>query len=375
MATGPLSGIRILEFSGIGPGPFCGMLLSDMGADILRIDRRGGDRGEKTHVTRRGRKSVALDLKQPAAREACLRLMASADALFEGFRPGVMERLGLGPDIALARNPKLVYGRMTGWGQEGPLSRAAGHDINYIAITGALHAIGTAERPVPPLNLVGDFGGGAMYLAMGLLAGLLHARATGEGQVVDAAMSDGAASLMAAFYGHMAGGRWSDTRASNGVDGGAPYYGVYKCADGRWVALGSIEPQFFAILMEKLGISDFPLIRQRDPAVWPDLRARLEAAFLTKTQAEWIAHMEGSDACFAGVLNLTDVPSHPHHVARDTFVSVDGVLQPAPAPRFSRTPGAIQELDPRIGAHNDSGLIGWGFSQTEVEALRRAGAL
>jgi len=375
MANGPLSGVRILEFSGIGPGPFCGMLLSDMGADVLRIDRQDGDRGERTHVTRRGRRSVALDLKRPEAREACLRLMDTADALFEGFRPGVMERLGLGPDIALARNPRLVYGRMTGWGQQGPLAHAAGHDINYIAITGALHAIGPAERPMPPLNLVGDFGGGALYLAVGLLAALLHARATGEGQVVDAAMSDGAASLMAAFYGHMAGGRWTDRRESNGVDGGAPYYGVYRCADGRFVALGTIEPQFFAELLSKLGVTDFPLERQRDPAFWPALRARLEAVFLTKPQADWIASMEGSDACFAGVLSLTDAPAHPHHVARGTFVTVDDVLQPAPAPRFSRTPGAIQALDPRIGAHNESGLMGWGFSKDETEALRRCGAL
>ncbi len=375
MARGPLAGVRILEFSGIGPGPFCGMLLSDMGADVLRIDRKEGDRGEKTHVTRRGRKSVALNLKKPEAREACLRLMETADAIYEGFRPGVMERLGLGPDVALARNPRLVYGRMTGWGQEGPLSQAAGHDINYIAITGALHAIGTAERPVPPLNLVGDFGGGALYLAVGLLAALLHARATGEGQVVDAAMSDGAASLMAAFYGHMAGGRWIDRRASNGVDGGAPYYGVYQCADGRWVALGSIEPQFFAILLDKLGITDFPRDRQRDPTHWPDLRSRLEAVFRTRTQAEWIALMEGSDACFAGVLSLSDAPSHPHNVARGTFVTVDGVLQPAPAPRFSRTPSEIQALDPGIGAHNESGLMSWGFSRAEVARLRDCGAL
>lgn len=374
MAQGPLAGIRILEFSGIGPGPFCGMLLSDLGADILRIDRKEGDRGEKTHVTRRGRKSVALDLKKPQAREACLRLIDTADALYEGFRPGVMERLGLGPDVALKRNPKLVYGRMTGWGQEGPLAQAAGHDINYIAITGALHAIGTEDRPVPPLNLVGDFGGGAMYLALGLLAGLLHARATGHGQVVDAAMSDGAASLMAAFYGHMAGGRWNDRRAANGVDGGAPYYGVYKCKDGNWIALGSIEPQFFAILMQKLGIDDFPRAHQRNPEHWPDLRARLEAAFLTRTRAEWIAHMEGSDACFAGVLSLGEAPHHPHNVARGTFVTVDGVLQPAPAPRFSATPGAIQELDPRIGAHNESGLMDWGFTRDEVAALKAAGA-
>jgi alpha-methylacyl-CoA racemase len=375
MAKGPLAGVRILEFNGIGPGPFCGMLLSDMGADVLRIDRQGGDRGEKTHVTRRGRKSVALDLKRPEAREACLRLMETADALFEGFRPGVMERLGLGPDVALRRNPKLVYGRMTGWGQDGPLSQAAGHDINYIAVTGALHAIGPAERPVPPLNLVGDFGGGAMYLAVGLLAALLHARATGEGQVVDAAMSDGAAHLMAAFYGHMAGGRWNDRRQANGVDGGAPYYSTYQCADGKWVAVGAIEPQFFAMLLDKLDITDFPRQHQRDPAFWPELRELLETVFRTRTQAAWMAHMEGSDACFAGVLSLADAPSHPHNVARGTFVSVDGVLQPAPAPRFSHTPSQIQALDPRIGAHNQSALMDWGFSRAEVEDLRRSGAL
>jgi alpha-methylacyl-CoA racemase len=375
MASGPLAGIRILEFSGIGPGPFCGMLLSDMGADVLRIDRKDGDRGDKTHVTRRGRKSVALDLKHPAAREACLQLIDTADALYEGFRPGVMERLGLGPDIALRRNKRLVYGRMTGWGQDGPLSQAAGHDINYIALTGALHAIGTAERPVPPLNLVGDFGGGALYLVVGLLAALLHARATGEGQVVDAAMTDGAASLMAAFYGHRAGGRWTDRRAANGVDGGAPYYGVYQCSDGAWIALGSIEPQFFAILLTKLGITDFPRDRQRDPTHWPDLRARLEATFRTRPRADWVALMEGSDACFAAVLSLAEAPAHPHNVARGTFVTVDGVLQPAPAPRFSRTPSEIQALDPGIGAHNETGLTSWGLAPEDVAALHDAGAL
>lgn len=375
MASGPLNGVRVLEFNGIGPGPFCGMLLSDLGADILRIDRPGGDRGEKTHVTRRGRKSVALDLKKPAAREACLRLIETADALFEGFRPGVMERLGLGPDVALARNPRLVYGRMTGWGQDGPLAHAAGHDINYIAMTGALHAIGTAERPVPPLNLVGDFGGGALYLALGLLAGLLHARATGEGQVVDAAMSDGAASLMAAAYGHMAGGRWNDAREANGTDGGSPYYGVYKCRDGKFVAIGAIEPQFFAALMDRLGIADFPLDRQLDRAYWPMLRQRLQAVFLTRTRADWMTLMEGSDACFAGVLSLAEAPSHPHHIARGTFVTVDGVVQPGPAPRFSRTPGEIQQTDPRIGAHNETGLKAWGLSDAEIDAVRSSGAM
>ena len=375
MATGPLVGVKILEFSGIGPGPFCGMLLSDMGADVLRIDRKDGDRGEKTHVTRRGRKSVALDLKKPEARDACLRLIERADALYEGFRPGVMERLGLGPEIALRRNPKLVYGRMTGWGQDGPLSQAAGHDINYIALTGALYAIGTAERPVPPLNLVGDFGGGALYLVVGLLAALLHARTTGQGQVVDSAMTDGAASLMAAFYGHMVGNRWTNQRASNGVDGGAPYYGVYKCLDGEWIALGSIEPQFFAILLEKLGITDFPHARQRDPSHWPDLRARLEATFATRTRADWVSLMEGSDACFASVLSLAEAPSHPHNVARGTFVTVDGVLQPAPAPRFSHTPSQIQEFDPQIGAQNETGLMSWGFAEGDVDMLKQCGAL
>jgi alpha-methylacyl-CoA racemase len=375
MASGPLAGVKILEFSGIGPGPFCGMLLSDMGADVLRIDRKDSDRGDKTHVTRRGRSSVALDLKRPEAHEACLRLMASADALYEGFRPGVMERLGLGPDVALARNPKLVYGRMTGWGQHGPLSQGAGHDINYIAITGALHAIGPAERPVPPLNLVGDFGGGALYLAVGLLAALLHARATGEGQVVDAAMSDGVAHLMAAFYGHMAGGRWADARASNGIDGGAPYYSAYQCGDGNWIAVGAIEPQFFATLLRLLGVADFPLDRQRDPTHWRDLRARLESVFRAKPRAHWMALLEGTDACFGPVLSLAEAPDHPHNVARETFVTVDGVRQPAPAPRFSRTVGGIQTLDPRIAAHNGTALARWGISAEEIETLRRCGAL
>ncbi|WP_375392486.1 CaiB/BaiF CoA transferase family protein [uncultured Sphingomonas sp.] len=375
MAQGPLLGIRILEFSGIGPGPFAGMILSDLGADVLRIDRPGNDRGTKTHVTRRGRRSVALDLKEPGAVDACLRLMATADAVFEGFRPGVMERLGLGPDEALARNPALVYGRMTGWGQDGPLAQAAGHDINYIAISGALHAIGLPEQPIPPLNLVGDFGGGAMYLLVGLLAGLLHARRTGVGQVIDAAMSDGAASLMAMFYGLKAGGTWVDDRGANTIDGGAPYYGTYRCRDGRWVALGSIEPQFFAELLKRLGIDDLAPDRQHDRAAWPMIRARFEAAFLQRTQTEWSALLEGSDACFAAVLSLDDAPRHPHNVARETFVTIDGVTQPAPAPRFSRTPGDVQHFDPAIGAHNVSGLRDWGFTDDDIAALRTVGAL
>lgn len=375
MAQGPLSGLKIVEFSGIGPGPFAGMLLSDLGADILRIDRQGYDRGSAVHVTRRGRRSVALDLKKPEAIACCLALIEAADAIFEGFRPGVMERLGLGPEAALARNPRLVYGRMTGWGQHGPLAQAAGHDINYIAISGALHAIGLPDRPVPPLNLVGDFGGGALYLVVGMLSAMLHARATGEGQVVDAAMSDGAASLMAMFYGMKAGGVWKDERGANMLDGGAPYYGTYCCKDGRWIAIGAIEPQFFAELLETLGMSDFGTERQNDKDAWGEMRARFTAAFLERTQADWIALMEGSDACFAGIASMADAPSHPHNIARGTFVTIDDVIQPAPAPRFSKTPGEIQQTDPAVGAHNVSGLLDWGLSDAEVATLEACGAI
>jgi alpha-methylacyl-CoA racemase len=277
MGQGPLKGLKIVEFAGIGPAPFCGMLLSDLGADVVRIDRIGGPRGgsrpaaDRFSVTQRGRRSVALDLKSPAAIEACLKLLESADVVFEGFRPGVMERLGLGPDVALKRNPKLVYGRMTGWGQTGPLAKAAGHDINYIALTGALHAIGTGEKPVPPLNLVGDFGGGALYLAFGLLAGVIHARETGQGQVIDAAMTDGAASLLSMFYGFKSLGIWSDQRRDNMLDGGAHFYDTYQCADGKWIALGSIEPQFYALLLEKAEISDPDFQQQMNRAEWPRL--------------------------------------------------------------------------------------------------------
>src|SRR5580700_4430494 len=277
MGQGPLSGLKIVEFAGIGPGPFCGMLLSDLGADVVRIDRKGPGRGSKTDVTGRGRKSVAMDLKSPAAVEACLKLMETADAVFEGFRPGVMERLGLGPDVALARNPRLVFGRMTGWGQTGPYAMAAGHDMNYIAISGALSAIGTPDKPVPPLNLVGDFGGGALYLAFGLLAGVIHARATGQGQVIDCAMSDGSASLMAMFYGMAASGAWADQRNANMLDGGAQFYDTYECACGRFISLGSIEPQFYALLLEKAGLEDPAFKAQMDRGAWPDLKSKLAA--------------------------------------------------------------------------------------------------
>jgi alpha-methylacyl-CoA racemase len=375
MGKGPLSGVKIVEFAGIGPGPFCGMLLSDLGADVVRIDRKGGGRGSKFDVTARGRRSVALDLKTPEAVEACLTLMEGADAAFEGFRPGVVERLGLGPEVALKRNPKLVFGRMTGWGQFGPLAQAAGHDINYIAITGALAAIGLDDKPIPPLNLVGDFGGGALYLAFGLLAGIISARATGQGQVVDCAMTDGSASLMSMFYGMLASGAWREGREANLLDGGAHFYGTYQCKDDRWVSLGSIEPQFYALLLEKAGLDDpqFKLQMSRDD--WPELKSKLAAVIKTKTRDEWTALMEGTDVCFGPVMGLKEAASHPHNAARETFVTIDGVVQPAPAPRFSATPGAIQAPPPAIGADNEAALSDWGFAPSAIEALRAAGAL
>ena len=373
--SGPLKGVRVVEFAGLGPGPFCGMLLSDLGADVIRIDRRDAKPARPYHVTHRGRRSVALNLKDPRATELCLELMSRAEIVFEGFRPGVMERLGLGPDVALKRNPRLVYGRMTGWGQDGPLAQAAGHDINYIAITGALHAIGTKERPVPPLNLIGDFGGGSLYLALGLLSALLHARATGQGQVVDAAMVDGAASLMSYFFGFRAEGVHSAERASNRLDGGAPFYDVYECADGQWVALGSIEPQFYALLREKAGLSDPAFDAQMDRSRWPELKAKVAEAIARKTRSEWCALMEGSDVCFAPVLELGEAPLHPHNVARNAFVTVDGVVQPAPAPRFSATPGAVQGPPPGIGAHNVSSLEDWGLPGSMVRDLKDNGVI
>ena len=375
MASGPLSGLKIVEFAGIGPGPFCGMLLSDLGADVVRVDRKGSGRASPADVTSRGRRSVALDLKSPDAIEAVLKLLESADGLIEGFRPGVMERLGLGPDVVLARNPKLVFGRMTGWGQTGPYAKAAGHDMNYIAITGALHAIGTEDKPVPPLNLVGDFGGGALYLAFGLRAGIISARETGKGQVIDCAMSDGAASLMAMFYGFKGAGIWKDERRTNLLDGGAHFYDTYQCADGKWISIGSIEPQFYALLLEKTGITDPEFANQMDRSAWPSLKAKLQDVLRTKTQAEWCAIMDATDICFAPVLDLEEAPKHAHNVARETFVTVEGVVQPAPAPRFSATPGAIQGPPPKIGAHNDEALTDWGFTAAEVAALKEKGAL
>ena len=365
MAQGPLAGVKIVEFAGIGPGPFCGMLLSDMGADVIRIDRPGDGRpGRPADVTGRGRRSIGLNLKDPADIEVALKLLEKADALIEGYRPGVMERNGLGPDVVLARNPKLVYGRMTGWGQSGALSHSAGHDLNYIAITGALHAMGDGEgRPRPPLNLVGDYGGGALYLAMGLLAALVNVKNGGEGQVIDVAMSDGAASLAAMFYGMRASGIWTDEREANLLDGGAHFYDTYECADGKWVSIGSIEPQFYAILREKAGLSDPAFDAQMDKSAWPALKQKVMDVIRTKTRDEWCEIMEGTDICFAPVLSMAEAPAYRHNTDRGTFVEYQGVTQPAPAPRFSATPGAIQGGPPGLGEHTDEILEDWGVSR------------
>jgi alpha-methylacyl-CoA racemase len=373
---GPLKGVKVIEFAGIGPGPFCAMLLSDMGAEVVRIDRKGGRGGSKFDVLARGRRSIAFDLKKLEAVEACLRLIAGADMLLEGFRPGVMERLGLGPDAALARNPKLIYGRMTGWGQTGPLAQAAGHDINYIALTGALHAIGRAgEKPVPPLNLVGDFGGGALYLAFGMACALFEVQKSGRGQVVDAAMTDGSASLMAMFYGMKASGLWNDRKGENLLDGAAHFYDTYEAADGKWVSIGSIEPQFHAILLEKLGLNDASFGAQMDRAQWPALKAKIAQVIRTKTRDQWDAIMLGSDVCYAPVLSLDEAPRHPHNVARQTFVEAGGVVQPAPAPRFSRTVPEVQGPAPHPGEHTEAALSDWGFSGAEIHALSKAEAI
>lgn len=335
--TGPLKGIRVIEFAGIGPAPFCAMVMADLGADVLRIARPGSAvRAEE--VTTRSRPTVPLDLRSEAGREQALALIHKADALIEGFRPGVMERLGLGPDVVLEKHPRLVYGRMTGWGQHGPLAQAAGHDINYIALTGVLHAIGTPDLPpVPPLNLVGDFGGGGMLLAVGLLGALLEATRSGQGQVVDAAMTDGTALLSAFTHGLRAEGHWANGRGGNLLDGGAHFYGCFECADGGYVAIGSIEPPFYALLVERCGLDPERFGDQMNPQRWPELKRKLAQVFLRQPRAHWCALLEGSDACFAPVLEWDEAPSHPHNLARGTFVRVDGVLQPAPAPRFSRS--------------------------------------
>ncbi len=346
-ARGPLAGLRVIEFAGIGPGPFACMLLSDMGADVVTIDRPTRKLGDRSNITGRGRSVVLADLKDPAAREEVMALLEKADVLVEGYRPGVMERLGFGPDAVAARNPRLVYGRMTGWGQHGPLAQAAGHDLNYISIAGALHAIGPhGGAPVPPLNLVGDYGGGSLYLIVGILAALHEARHSGKGQVIDAAMTDGVISLMSNFVSHAQRGFFKEERGSNLLDGGAPYYRTYETADGQHISIGSIEPQFFKDLCERVGLPEALHGVQNDRARWPEMHAAFERIFRGKTREEWVALLEGTDVCFAPVLPLSEVAKHPHNVARQAFVDIEGVNHPAPAPRFSRTPSAIQGPPP-----------------------------
>ncbi len=379
---GPLAGVRIVELAGIGPAPMCAMLLADMGASIVRVDRTeaadlGMKRDPKGDLLNRGRPSVAVDLKNKEGVETVLRLIDQADAVIEGFRPGVMERLGLGPDVCLKRNAKLVFGRMTGWGQYGPLSHAAGHDINYISIVGALHAIGPkGGAPVVPLNLVGDFGGGALYLAMGVLAGIIEARNSGKGQVIDCAMTEGAASLMTMFFAMKAMGNWNEQRGTNPVDGGSHFYTVYETKDGNYISVGSIEGKFYAELMQKTGLDRVAgLPDQHDTPKWEEMRERLRKIFLGKTRDEWCAIMEGSDVCFAPILNLEESMAHPHNVARSSFVKVDGIMQPAPAPRFDRTKSEIQKPPSVPGEDTDKTLAAWGFSTSEITALHKAGVV
>ena len=373
---GPLTGTRIIELAGIGPGPFCGMLLADMGAEVIRVDRATGRSRRAQDVLTRGRRSIAVDLKSDRGRAVILKLCESSDALFEGFRPGVAERLGVGPADCMARNEKLVYGRMTGWGQEGPMAQAAGHDINYISLVGALHAIGEAGgKPVPPLNLVGDFGGGGMFLAFGLVCALLEAQKSGKGQVVDAAMVDGAATLMAMFFTMRASGAFKTDRGTNLLDGGAHFYGTYETSDGRYISLGSIEPQFYALLVEKAGLDPERFSAQMDQSRWVEFKSELTEVFKTRTRDEWCDIMEGTDVCFAPVLELDEAHRHPHAQARNAFVDLEGVLQPAPAPRFSRSEVAVSHGSRLPGEDTVEVLGDAGFAQAEIDELLNSGAV
>lgn len=362
---GALAGIKVLELAAIGPAPFCAMMLADMGADVVRVDRRaqsglGFALAPEFDVMGRGRRSIALDLKDPQDLAIVQSLIARADILIEGFRPGVMERLGLGPDVCLARNPRLVYGRMTGWGQTGPLAEAAGHDLNYIALSGALSAIGPQDAPLPPLNLVGDFGGGGMMLAVGVLAAVIEASRSGQGQVVDASMVDGASLLMASTYGMRAAGLWNDERANNPLDGGAPWYSTYPTADGKFVSIAAIEPKFYAELLDRLGLDASALPDQHDRTGWPQLRERFRSVFATRTRAHWVSVLEGTDVCFAPVLSMAEARAHPHNSARAVLVEQAGVTQPAPAPRFSRTPSSLRGASPEPDAQREAILDDWG---------------
>ena len=379
--TGPLAGVRVVELKGLGPAPFASMMLSDLGAEVIRVDRaskvRGGNpAAPPAEVLLRGRRSVGIDLKNADGVETLLRLIDSADALIEGFRPGVCERLGIGPDVCLARNPALVYGRMTGWGQEGPMAQRAGHDINYIALSGTLSMIGRkGQAPVPPVNLVGDFGGGGMLLAVGVLAGIVQARSTGIGQVVDAAMVDGAALLASMMYGMKAMGIWDGGRGANLLDTGAHFYDIYETSDGEYISLGGIEPQFYAEMLDRLGIDETTLGEQHDASSWDASREVIARRVAEKTQAEWDEIFDGSDACYAPILDMDGARHHPHVAARETFVEVAGVLQPAPAPRFSHTPTSTPTPPAHAGQHTDGVLADWGFSDDEIAALRDSGAV
>jgi alpha-methylacyl-CoA racemase len=372
---GPLNGYTVIELAGIGPAPMGGMVLADMGAEVIRIDRASAM--VMKDVSARGKKSVVINLKDPGGVEALLRMVENADVLIDPFRPGVCEKLGIGPDVCLARNPKLVFARMTGWGQEGPLAQSAGHDINYISITGALYAMGrNGEKPVPPLNLVGDMGGGGMLLVNGVLAALLETANSGKGQVIDAAMVDGAAQLMWMFYGFQSFGMWDETqRESNMLDGGAHFYDTYECADGEYISLGSIEPQFYALLKELAGLSEDDFGAQNDQAAWPAMKKQLTEIIKQKTQAQWCELMEGTDVCFAPVLNFMDAPKHPANVARNTYIEMDGLTQPAPAPRFSRTPSKVQHGAHEAGQDTDAVLLAMGFAEQELEGLKASGAI
>ncbi|HWJ35321.1 MAG TPA: CaiB/BaiF CoA-transferase family protein [Steroidobacteraceae bacterium] len=379
--TGPLAGIRIIEIAGLGPGPFCGMMLADHGAEVIRVDRTGATTGQGGDPTRnllnRSRKGISINLKHPEGADALRRLVKSAEGLIEGFRPGVMERLGLGPEKLLADNPRLVYGRMTGWGQEGPYAQAAGHDLNYIALSGVLHACGRAGgKPTPPMNLVGDFGGGGMMLAFGMVAAILAARTSGAGQVVDCAMTDGSALLMTMIWSLRASGRWRDERGRNHLDTGAPFYDSYETADQKFIAIAPVEPHFYKELIERLGLSaDSDFDAQNDARRWPLLKEKLSRLFLTKSRAEWCALLEHTDACFAPVLSMEEAPSHPHNLARGTFVTIDGVVQPAPAPRYSRTATELPQPMKFDQAQSFRILEDVGYSAPELARLHAAGVI
>tara|TARA_B110000116_G_scaffold257489_1_gene257679 strand:- start:125 stop:1255 length:1131 start_codon:yes stop_codon:yes gene_type:complete len=374
---GPLKGLKIIEMAGIGPGPFCGMVLADLGAEVIRVDRASAaGTGTRQEPANRGKRSIAIDLKSPEGIEVVLKLIDRSDAIFEGFRPGVMERLGLGPDVCLGRNKKIVFGRMTGWGQDGPLANAAGHDINYISLSGALAAIGRPDStPVPPLNLIGDFGGGGMLLALGLVSALLEAKGSGEGQIVDAAMTDGSALLMTMIYSMKGSGFWQDSMGSNLLDGGAHFYDTYECKDGKFISIGSIEPQFYKLLRELANLEDSIYDNQMSRENWPDLKKEIAKVFLNKTRDEWCDLMEGTDVCFAPVLSMWEAPQHPHNIARKTFIELEGLDQPAPAPRFSKTVSEVRSPPALAGEHTDEILNEIGIDSDQIKILRTQGGV